>query len=79
MGAVARGLFPASVVDTAGRTRFERVALLVVVLTAALAYANSLGVYREAADLALRQQRPSLAAALLDSARLAPTLTMKRP
>jgi len=31
-------------------------------------------VYREAADLALRQQRPGVAAALLDSARFAPTL-----
>lgn len=33
-------------------------------------------VYREAADLAARQQRPALAAALLDSARFAPTLPL---
>ena len=35
-------------------------------------------IYREAADAALRQKRPELAAALLDSARLAPTLLLKR-
>jgi hypothetical protein len=36
-------------------------------------------VYREAADLARRRQRPALAAALLDSARIAPTLSLARP
>ena len=36
-------------------------------------------VYREAAEVAARQQRPARAAALLDSARLAPTLTVRRP
>jgi len=35
-------------------------------------------VYREAADVALRQQRTQLAAALRDSARLAPTLPLPR-
>jgi hypothetical protein len=36
-------------------------------------------VYREAAEVAGRQQRPIRARALLDSARLAATLTVKRP
>jgi hypothetical protein len=36
-------------------------------------------VYREAADLARRRQRPAHAAALLDSARIAPTLSLARP
>ncbi len=35
-------------------------------------------VYREAADVALRQQRMQLAAALRDSATLAPTLPLPR-
>jgi hypothetical protein len=35
-------------------------------------------VFREAADVALRRQRPELAAALRDSARLAPTLPLPR-
>jgi hypothetical protein len=35
-------------------------------------------VYREAADVALRQQRTQLAAALRDSAMLAPTLPLPR-
>jgi hypothetical protein len=36
-------------------------------------------VYREAAEVARRQQRPALAAALLDSARLAPTFPVRWP
>jgi hypothetical protein len=35
-------------------------------------------VYREAAEIARRQRRPELAAALLDSARLAPALLVNK-